>query len=82
MSRSKEKKEILEKANYQYHFSRMIYFNRETKKIFSYEAIEDNDPDWLEQTINEDHDLNEWHFYFNEEPSGEIKSDILKELEG
>ena len=82
MSKAKEKKEILEKANYQYHFSRMIYFNRDTKKIFSYEAIEDHDPSWLNDAITEGGDLNEWRFYFNEDPSDEIKKDIVKELGG
>ena len=82
MSSTKEKKEILENANYQYHFSRMIYFNRDSKKIFSYEAIEDNNLEWLNKSINERNDLNEWRFYFNDEPSGEIKIDIVKELEG
>ena len=82
MSRSKEKKEILEDSNYQYHFRRMIYFNRDTKKIFSFEAIEDNDPSWLINAIKEVSDLNEWRFYFNGDPSDDIKKEIIKELGG
>lgn len=78
----KQKKEILEKANYRYHFSRDIYFNRDDKKIFSLEAIEDKDPSWLINRINSKSDNDEWCFFFNADPSGKIKKEILQELRG
>ncbi len=82
MSNLKQKKEILEKANYRYHFSRDIYFNRDDKKIFSEEAIEDNDPSWLADRINSKSDSEEWCFFFNTDPSDKIKREILQELRG
>ena len=80
MPNSKQKKEILEKANYHYHFSRSIYLNRDNKKIFSLEAIEDNDLDWLNDKIKMVPTTNDWMFFFNEVPSEKIKKEILQEL--
>lgn len=80
MPNSKQKKEILEKANYHYHFSRSVYFNRDDKKIFSLEAIEDNDLNWLNDKIKMASEINDWIFFFNEDPSGKIKREILQEL--
>jgi len=65
-----------------YHFSRNIYFNRDDKKVFSLEAIEDNDPNWLMDRINSKSDSDEWRFFFNDEPSEKIKKEILNELRG
>ena len=78
----KQKKELLEKANYRYHFSRDIYFNRDDKKIFSLEAIEDHDPSWLDDKIKAKPDSDKWCFFFNTDPSDTIKQKILKELQG
>jgi hypothetical protein len=80
MPNSKQKKEILQKANYRYHFSRSIYFNRDDKKIFSLEAIEDNDLVWLNDRIKMKSENNEWTFFFNENPSEKVKKEILQEL--
>ena len=80
MSGSAEKKQILDNAKYVYHFNRDIYYNRMDKKIFSLEAIEDNDPNWLNEKINEENNKDEWYFYFNNPPSNKIKNEILKEL--
>lgn len=82
MPNLKQKKEILEKANYRYHFSRDIYFNRDDKKVFSLEAIEDNGPKWLMDRIDSKPDNARWRFFFNDEPSEKIKKEILKELRG
>ena len=79
MPASKEKKEILERGNYKYHFSREIYFNRDSKKIFSLEAIEDNPSDWLREKINKAKTNDEWEFNFNATPSETIRKEILKE---
>ena len=81
MSRSEEKKQILDNAKYVYHFNRDIYYNRIDKKILSLEAIEDNDPNWLNEKINEIINKDEWYFYFNNPPSDKIKNEILKELD-
>ena len=57
MSDLRNKKEILEKANYRYHFMRSIYFNIKDKRVFSLEAIEDRDVDWLVNIINSTKEL-------------------------
>ena len=80
MPKSKKKKEILENANYAFMFKRDIYFNRKDKKIFSLEAIEDNDPNWLIEKINVLENDGEWRFFFNNAPSEKLKKEILKEL--
>ena len=80
MPDSKQKKEILERANYKYHFTRTIYFNRDARKVFSLEAIEDNDPQWLSDRINMATRSDEWEFFFNTVPSDKIKTEILREL--
>lgn len=82
MPRSLEKKKILESTGFSYHFDREIYFNRETKKVFSVEAIEDNDPEWLNQKINEENNRGEWLFYFNDPASDAVKEEIRELLEG
>lgn len=79
MSNLKKKKEILEKANYRYHFNRSVYFNRDDKIVFSLEAIEDNDVVWLTNAIKINKS-DEWSFFFNEMPSEKIKDEIKKEL--
>lgn len=69
MSDLKNKKDILEKANYRYHFLRSIYFNIDDKKIFSLEAIEDHDTNWLLAKINKEKETDEWELFFNTTPS-------------
>ena len=82
MPKLQQKKQILENANYAYNFNRDIYYNRSDKKIFSLEAVEDKDPNWLNEKINEKKNIDEWRFYFNDPPSDKIKFEILKELKG
>ncbi len=73
MRGSREKEDILIKNGYRYHFTRMIYFNVDKKKIFSSEWVEDNSEAILKEKIQEKN-KDEWKFYF----SGEIVSDLLK----
>jgi hypothetical protein len=75
-----KKKDLLEKANYRYHFSRDIYYNRGVRKVFSLEAIEDNDSQWLSEKISAATVGDQWQFFFNDEPSEKIKAEILREL--
>lgn len=75
-----QKKEILEKANYRYNFSRDIYYNRGARKVFSLEAIEDHDSQWLSEKINTATVGDQWQFFFNTDPSEKIKAEILREL--
>lgn len=81
MAASKSKKKILQDNGYRYHFTRMIYFNLDTKKVFSFEVIDDNPENWLEQKISEPNPNNEeWTFYSNGDLPVQIKDDIKKEL--
>lgn len=79
MASTKSKAELLEKYGYQYNFYRMLYFNRDAKKIFSFEFIEDNDEDKLE-TMMKERNKEEWQFYANKPLSAQVRNDILKEL--
>jgi hypothetical protein len=80
MLASATKKEILERAGYTYDFRRMVYYNRRTKKVFSVEAVKDNDEHWLQKRIGEENGLAEWRFYFRSEPSEAVKSELISEL--
>jgi len=79
MTTSKSKEKILRDNGYRYHFIRMIYFNLEKKKVFSFEVIDDHPEDWLQQRINEPNNK-DWEFYNNGALPEQIKNDIKKEL--
>jgi len=70
------KQQILDDAGFSYNFDRKIYLNRERRKIFSVEFIEDHDEKALEECIREDTGGKKWRFYFNEEPSESVKREI------
>lgn len=76
------KEQILRQNGYKYYFKRMMYFNPETKKIFSYEAIDNNDEIWLEKKVHTKKTKN-WEFYFsNPKTISEMtKKDIIHELD-
>jgi hypothetical protein len=71
------KRQILEDAGYAYSFDRMIYVNRDARKAFSVEFIEDNSEGVLEARINEPAPPpGEWRFYFNSDPSEAVKREL------
>lgn len=72
------KQHILESAGYTYNFDREIYFNRNTKKVFSMDFIEDHGEEEIEQRIRRETDGTEWQFHFNSEPVAEA---VKRELE-
>ena len=59
------KSDILLKANYRYNFDRDLYFNRETKKVFSMEFVDDNSEEELTRRIREENGAGIWKFYTN-----------------
>lgn len=76
-----DKKGLLEESGYRYHFSRMVYFNRKKKKIFSREFIDDHELNQIRKKIREDSPDNHlWIFYFNRPLSKEAKQEILSEF--
>ena len=76
------KRQILEQAGYSYSFDRMIYVNRNVRKAFSIEYVQDHDEADLVAHINEPPPPNgEWHFYFNLGPSEAVKRELSAILE-
>jgi len=64
-----KKSEMLFAANYRYDFDRDLYVNREAKKAFSLEFVDDNSEEAVRRAIQEETHGNAWHFYFNDKPS-------------
>ena len=75
------KKDIMLEADYRYNFDRDIYFNRNARKAFSLEFVDDKDEAKLRQSIQEPNHGNGWKFYFNSEPSESVKR-ILEQVLG
>lgn len=73
MRRFATKDQILEDAGYRYNFERALYVNREAKKAFSIEFIEDNTDEQIKAGVEEASD-NGWRFYFNSPPRGICKT--------
>ena len=72
------KSQILEDAGYAYSFHRLIYVNRNARKAFSLEFIDDNREDVLQKCISEKTGGAGWQFYFTTPPSSAVR----RELEG
>jgi len=70
------KSKILRDAGYVYSFDREVYFNRRTKKIFSLEFIEDHNENEIQRCLSENKEGEDWHFYFNFDPSDSVKREI------
>jgi hypothetical protein len=69
------KSQVLEEAGYAYSFDRLSYINRDTRKIFSIEFVQDTSEDKLKACIDEP-STGDWHFYFNSEPSDAVKREF------
>ncbi len=72
----KQKLDLLINNGYKYHFERELYFNREKKKIFSSNAIDDHDINWLRLKIEENNE--DLAIYFNSIPSSEIVIELKR----
>jgi hypothetical protein len=70
------KAQILKAGEYAYNFDRGIYYNRQKKKAFSVEFIDDHSSDELERCIREPNREPGWNFYFNSEPSASAKRQL------
>jgi hypothetical protein len=73
------KQQILEGAGYRYSFDREVYFNRQAKKAFSVEFIEDKPEEELRRRI-EEKAAREWQFFFNNPPSDAVKRELASVL--
>jgi hypothetical protein len=76
-----KKSELLFAANYRYNVDRDLYVNRETKKAFSLEFVDDNSEETVRRAIQEATDGKTWHFYFNDKPSEGVQRMIEEDLE-
>jgi hypothetical protein len=76
---SQQKRQVLQSNAYYYDFDRMIYVNRDRRKVFSYEAVADHDDAWLQRCIQEP-SAPDWTIYFNEEPSEVVREDLIRYL--
>lgn len=74
------KRNLLVEARYAYNFDRQIYINREKKKIFSLDFVEDKEPEELRKRIEENVNSEGWHFYFNAPPSSAVQKQLLEIL--
>jgi hypothetical protein len=71
------KKQILDQAGYHYSFDRMIYVNRDARKAFSIEWVQDHDEADLEAHINDPAPPDgDWRFYFNSPPSEAVRREL------
>lgn len=70
------KSQILENAGYAYSFDRLSYINRDMRKVFSLEFVQDHDEDKLRACIQEPTPPGEWRFYFNTPPSEAVKREF------
>jgi len=70
------KQRILEEAGYKYNFDRRLYVNRKAKKAFSVAFIEDKPESVLQDRILQPSQETGWKFYFNDEPSESVRSQL------
>src|SRR5260370_36613419 len=73
---------MLEGAGFVYNFYREVYFNREAKKIFSMDFIEDKDEETIEQCVREIRESPDgrWMLYFNSPPTEARRRQLEAEL--
>jgi hypothetical protein len=76
-----KKAEMLFAANYRYSFDRDLYVNREVKKAFSLEFVDDKPEEIVRKGIEEATGGNGWKFYFNLPPSERVRQQLEKDLE-
>ena len=71
------KRQILEDAGYAYSFDRLSYINRDARKVFSIEFVQDHSEAELLAGINAPAPPpGEWRFYFNSDPSEAVKREL------
>jgi hypothetical protein len=81
MSSVATKSQVLEDASYAYSFGRLVYVNRDARKVFSLEFVEDHDEAELADRIHEPGPpAGEWRFYFNSPPSEAVKRELSNVL--
>ncbi|MEX2303934.1 MAG: hypothetical protein WD733_23515 [Bryobacterales bacterium] len=70
------KSQMLEEAGYVYSLDRMIYVNREARKVFSEEFVDDHNEDELQKRIIENTEGQTWRFYMNSPVSAGVRREL------
>ncbi len=70
------KKQLLEDAGFAYSFDRLSYINREARKVFSLEFVQDHSEAEIKEFIDQSVPPGEWRFYFNSPPSEAVKREL------
>jgi hypothetical protein len=74
--------DILRTRGYRYNFDRMAYYNRDAKKVFSFEWIHDHTEEELLAALAEGHAAEEWRIYADVKPSQAVIDAFLAEVNG
>jgi len=74
------KRDIMKDAKYQFNYDRALYVNRDAKKAFSLEFIDDTPEEELTKRVHESTDVSEWTFYFNSIPTEGVKRELERIL--
>jgi len=59
----------------------MVYFNREAKKVFSVEWLDDDDKD-LSQALAEPNLSGDWRIYAVQMPPQNVRAALLADIDG
>jgi hypothetical protein len=76
-----KKSEMLFAANYRYNLDRDLFVNRQAKKAFSIEFVDDKPATAVRKRIEEATDGTEWRFYFNHPPPESVRRLLEQDLE-
>ncbi len=81
MPRQTEKIHLLDNAGYSYNFDRMMYINREARKAFSVEFIDDHPEAEISSKIQEPSLDEDWSFYTNSDLSEGTRKELKRVLQ-
>jgi hypothetical protein len=81
MPRQNEKTSLLDSAGYAYNFDRMMYINRQARKAFSFEFVDDNPESVIVSSIQEPKNDDDWRFYTNLPMSEGTEKELKKVLQ-
>ncbi len=82
MSELTDKERLLEHAGYRYHFDRMIYFNRNSRRAFSLEFVEDHSLQEIQDFLCQAAPVQGWILHFNDAPSERVQRELIEALGG
>ncbi len=81
MPKLSTKVQLLETAGFKYNFDRMMFINRQDKRAFSIEFVDDKPETEIELKISEPKAKAEWEFYTNSPMSEGMKRELERVLQ-